>query len=63
MINGRLPYQSEMTTTLVDEINDSGNCQLPTLEESVAIHRLFVDALLEHWQHHIDVAASFVPIT
>lgn len=63
MIPGSLPYQSEMTATLVDEIIDSGNCQLPTLEESVAIHRVFIDALLKHWQHHIDVAATFVPIT
>jgi predicted dehydrogenase len=62
-IRGRLPYQSEMTTTLVDEILDTGCCQLPTLEESIAIHRVFVKAILGHWQRHIDPAATFVPIT
>jgi hypothetical protein len=63
MMNGRLPYQSEMTTTLVDEILDSGNCQLPTLEESIAIHRVLVKAFLRHWQCHVDPTATLVPIT
>jgi hypothetical protein len=60
---GRLAYQSEMAAPLVDEILDTGDCKLPTLYESVAIHRLFIDAMLGHWQRHSDSAATFVPIT
>ena len=62
-MRGRLPYQSEMTTTLVDEIIDSGNCQLPTLEESIDIHRVFLQAILGHWQRNINSVATMVPIT
>jgi hypothetical protein len=52
-----------MTTSLVDEILATGNCQLPSLKTSVAIHRVFVDAVLGHWRRHIDPAAIFIPIT
>jgi predicted dehydrogenase len=62
-ILGRIPYQSEMTATLVDEILKTGNCRLPTLYESVAIHRPFIDAMLGHWRCYGDPAATFVPIT
>jgi predicted dehydrogenase len=46
-----------------DEILATGNCQLPSLKTSVAIHRVFVDAVLGHWRRHIDPAAIFIPIT
>jgi hypothetical protein len=60
---GRIPYQSEMTTTLVDEILTTGNCQLPTLDDSVAIHQVFIEAMLKHWQNHQNATATFIPIT
>lgn len=62
-IPGRLAFQSEMTAALVDEILDTGDCKLPTLDASIAIHRVFIDAMLEHWQRHSDPAATFIPIT
>lgn len=62
-ILGRLTYQSEITDDLVYDILNSGDCKLPTLNESIAIHRVFIDAMLGHWQRHSDPAATFVPIT
>jgi hypothetical protein len=62
-IPGRLTFQSEMTAALVDEILNTGDCKLPTLNASIAIHRVFIDAMLEHWQRHSDSAATFIPIT
>jgi hypothetical protein len=62
-IPGLLPYQSEITAEIVDEILSSGNCQLPTLATSLTIHRIFIDSMLGHWQQHNDPSALFVPIT
>jgi hypothetical protein len=62
-ISWQPPYQSETTTALVDEILDTGSCPLPTLFESVAIHRPFIAAMLGHWQRNRDSATTLIPIT
>jgi hypothetical protein len=60
---GRLPYQSEVSALLVETILRSGDCELPTLQESVAIHKVFIRHLLEHWQRNMDQRAALLPIT
>ena len=62
-IEGRLPYQSEMTGPLVDEILATGMCQLASLETSVSAHRLYIQAMLQHWRYHHNPQATLVPIT
>ncbi len=62
-IEGRLPYQSEMTGPLVDELFATGRCQLPSLESSMAAHLIYLKAMLRHWRDHHDPQAAFVPIT
>ena len=62
-IEGRLPYQSEMTGPLVDEILATGECQLTSLETSMTTHRVYIQAMLQHWRDHHDSKATFVPIT
>lgn len=62
-ILGRMPQQSEMSATLVESILEGGCCALPTLEESVAMHRVFIRSMQEHWNHAGNPTATFVPIT
>ena len=62
-IPGRVVYQSEMSGTLVASILEGGYCDLPTLEESVALHRVFIRSMLEHWKQVGNHAATSVPIT
>lgn len=62
-IYGKLPLQSEVTSILVDQIIDTGNCNLPLLIESEHIHRVFIEAMLKHWQLNVESSASYVPIT
>lgn len=62
-IPGRITYQSEMSASLVESILESGSCDLPTLEESAAMHRIFIRSMLEHWMRAGDPAAIIVPIT
>lgn len=60
---GRLPFQSEVTATLVESILKGGTCELPTLQESAVIHKVFIRRLLEHWQRNMDPKAVLLPIT
>ena len=46
---GVYELQSEMTPRLVDSILTSGTCALPTLEDSVGIHRVLLQGLSDHW--------------
>jgi hypothetical protein len=60
---GRVAYQSEMSGSLVESILASGRCELPTLQESAALHRVFIRAMQEHWTRTGNHAADVVPIT
>ncbi len=60
---GRMEYQSEMTAPLVESLLENGACQLPTLEESLALHRVFIGGMLQHWRQAVDSEATAVPIT
>lgn len=43
-----MPFQSQLTNIVVDEILSSGNCALTTYEESSHLHILFLNNLLAH---------------
>lgn len=60
---GRIPYQSEMTASLVDEVLEYGTCGLPSLQTSSALHKVFIVAMLKHWQKHVNNNAVYIPIT
>lgn len=60
---GRLPFQSEVSGALVESILISGTCELPTLSQSLAIHRPFIASLLSHWRATVDAQADAIPIT
>lgn len=62
-IPGRIILQSEMSASLVESILESSCCNLPTLEESAALHRVFIRSMLEHWKRDGNHSATFVPIT
>lgn len=62
-ISGRMQYQSEMTAPLVESLLEGRGCNLPTLEESASLHRVFVHSMLEHWRRVADAGATAVPIT
>ena len=62
-ILGRIENQSEMTARLVESILKSGQCELPSFEESVQIHRIFLQSMLEHWNKIQNKNDSIFPIT
>lgn len=62
-LQGRLEFQSEMTGALVESIFATGTCNLPSLSESVALHRPLLSALVAHWNNTMPDQLSYVPIT
>ena len=62
-IDGILELQSELSGRLVDGVLLRGQCDLPTLEESAATHRVFLDAMLKHWNLSQKRSDQLVPIT
>lgn len=62
-IPGQMEFQSAMTASLIESILTAGTCNLPTLFESVALHRTLLQALLAHWNSTMPDQLSLVPIT
>ncbi len=46
-ISAPIPYQSQLTTTLVENLLKTGKCELPTYEESSKYHLLALEPLLK----------------
>lgn len=63
IILGKVDFQSQMTGPLVEEILQCGQCDLPSLKESIAIHTIFVESMLKHWNKSNNREDCFVPIT
>jgi len=62
-IAGQLSFQSSLTAPLVEQIFSAGRCELPSLADSAAQHRPFLDTLLQHWNHSQSREDLAVPIT
>lgn len=62
-IAGKISFQSSLTAPLVKNILSAGCCELPSLADSSAQHRPFLDAMLHHWNHSQSLEDSAVPIT
>jgi len=60
---GRLEFQSQLSCSLVDEILQRGECDLPSLNESAPMHAIFLEAMLAHWNRSQNRNDDFVPIT
>lgn len=48
-VNGKVSYQSNLTGALLDQLYESGECDLPTIAKGADCSELLVDKLLEHW--------------
>jgi hypothetical protein len=62
-VNGRCEYQSEFTHDVVESILLKDSCNLPTFQQSVVQHKVLIEALLEHWNLHMNRRVSILPVT
>ncbi|MFA6908607.1 MAG: Gfo/Idh/MocA family oxidoreductase [Patescibacteria group bacterium] len=58
-----LPYQSAMTTKVVEEILEKGSCPLTPYSESVAIHKQLLPPLLEFLKKKSEKNYDYYPFT
>lgn len=58
-----LPYQSEMTTQVVEEILRNKTCSLPTYEISARVHLIYLEALLKHINKYSSNKFNYYPFT
>jgi hypothetical protein len=49
VVNGKVLYQSDLTGALLDQLYDTGKCDLPTIASGALCSELLVDKLLQHW--------------
>ena len=60
---GKVDLQSNITTSIVDSILEKKDCNLPSLAESSQTHKIFLNAMLDHWRENKNSQASILPIT
>lgn len=58
-----MKYQSQLTGTLVDEIFNTGNCSLPSFQESKDTHIVFLRELVKFYNGITNNSGTFCPIT
>jgi hypothetical protein len=61
--NAKYEYQSSMTKKLVNNIIESGNCNLPSYEYSKIIHLNFFEPILEYIKNNINPNIDHYPFT
>ena len=60
---GKLEHQSEITGRLIELILNTGSCELPDLETSIALHIKLLSALLYDWNLKMSDKRIKLPIT
>jgi hypothetical protein len=62
-LKGKVLYQSEMTSNLVESILYNNACELPTISVSIQQHKPFLESLLSHWNNVHNSQIKELPIT
>lgn len=58
-----IEYQSNLTTTVIDQLLKTGNCGLPTFMEATSPHKLFISTLLDKYNSVTGNTTKNLPIT
>ena len=63
VITFNIPFQSQLTTILVESLFDNNTCLLPTYEESMKIHLPYLDSLLNFVNDNDELKFDHYPFT
>ena len=63
VFKGEFKLQSELTGPIVTKILTNGTCELTTLKKSSEQHKVFLEAMLAHWNFSNKLNDKIVPIT
>ncbi len=56
-------YQSQLTGKLLEQIQNTGTCDLPSLEHSSSTHQIFIESILNRWNEVTKTNNLTLPIT
>lgn len=62
-VNGVMLLQSKLTKLIIEDILNNGRCNLPSFEESAALHVLLLNMLISHWNVQNNTSIVKLPIT
>lgn len=62
-IKFKMPYQSELTHRIVEEILTTGKCGLPSIQESYLVHKPLLNSFIDHLERITGKKYSSCPIT
>lgn len=63
IVKEKIPLQSELTSIFVETILTKGICQLPTLKESILLHKPFLKEFQAHWNKFNSLEGEILKIT
>ena len=63
LFNEPVPLQSELTPIFVDMIFHKGFCNLPSLKESITLHKPFLESIQKHWNEFNNLQGDVLKIT
>lgn len=58
-----VPFQSQLTNLVLDDILDNGTCLLPTYKESDKLHRPFIKGVLDFMNNDLGIGTDICPLT
>jgi len=58
-----MPYQSELSHKIIEDLDQKGNCELTTFVEAKGAHLIFIKGLIDHFNHSEKDKYSVCPIT
>ena len=61
--NFTIPYQSQLTNLMAQEILKTGNCSLPSYNESMQLHKELLNTFIKHLQKNNKDEVTVCPIT
>lgn len=62
-VDARIPFQSEMTTGLVEDLLGHGTCKLAPYKDSIKVHQNLLEPLLNFLNDHAGEKSALYPFT
>lgn len=59
----KIPFQSDMSKDLIENILINHNCMLTPLKESIELHNIFLSSMINFWNSVNSENLNFIPIT
>ena len=58
-----IKYQSQLTGILIEQLMNTGTCDLPSFEHAAETHKKFIKSFLDSWNLNGNTNYSALPIT